>query len=646
MPLIALSFRIIRNRRIELEEFLAAYVQTLANDDGFDGHDAAAHAMSSVPPQMRDDYLMRANLAGPSNSGPEPQSFSGTGTGMRLPPSQPHLPTVHAQPIAFLPITSPTERAKALQVVRALEDLFEHSLERAGKPEPLSGADAGAASNEVYFAHLLSSDYLSRGFVYLNLALTMAQIHRYNVTVNFVQRAIAQFSKRLELGPDGSRIRWKAPSPLPPSPSRPALTEASVVANAAAAAGDQPDSGDALLAAKARLTSTSGETDSRSGSGSGSGSSTQQPGNLLAKSVAQSASTAPTSVPSSGRTSLQQQQEQKRSGSRPRRPTAAVLQPMHHFRTDSAPATAAPKMPTAPAALGNSSPRLSQTVPLPSPANESVSSTGSAGQVLSASNLREHDRLQARAARASSRRRRSGPSASHDDGSRNMPSTGAGTMVFYKSGDFCTDLTTEFEPVSPPALPPHVLDAQQHGSLVLGLDSDDPQSSPETGGSSGGFRNIEMTSSHEASLKVIVGQSVSAQSGSDSHASSLARLQASGMTEAIPADLFTIVVNTRQVKYKRPLEHDDESPAPGATAFPFFPVPPKRPRYHRNLSSLEITSTEEIYHQARTAERNALELSGLRVDSSSDVAGSPEEWSYGQVVGRSLPLLQWSASSC
>ncbi|GAA5883035.1 hypothetical protein JCM3774_004223 [Rhodotorula dairenensis] len=626
-------------RRTELEEFLAAYVQTLANDDGFGGPDAAVHAASVVPPQMRDEFLTRANLAGPSDSGPEPQSFSGTGTGMRLPPSQPHLPTVHVQPSTVLPITSPTERAKALQVVRALEDLFEHSLERASKPDLATTADA--ASNEVYFAHLLSTDYLSRRFVYLNLALTMAQIHRYNVTVNFVKRAIAQFSKRLELSPDGSRVRWKVANPLPPSPSRPALTEASVVANAAAA-GAQPDSGDALLTAKARLASTSGETDSRSGSGSGTGSSAQQPGNLLAKSVAQSASTAPTSVPSSGRASLQQQQQSKRVGQRPRRPTAAVLQPMHYFGTEAT--VAAPKMPTAPAALGNQSHCLSHTIPLPSPVNESVSSTGSAGQALSATNLREHDRLQAHAARTSSRRRRSGPPASNDT-SRNVVSTGAGTMVFYKSGDFCTDLTTELEPVSPPALPSRLVEAERNSSLVLGLGGDEPQSSsPETGRSAGGFQDVEMsTSSNDECLKVLDGHSRSAQSGSDSHTSSLARLQASGMTEAIPADLFTIVVKTRQVHHKRPLEDaEDPLPAtqssvtsPGASAFPFFSVPPKRPRYNRNLSSLEITSTEEIYHEAKTAERNALELFGLRGDSSPDGAGSPEEWSYGQELTRS-----------
>lgn len=618
-----------RERRVELEEFLAAYVQTLANNDDAQEHDAAPHVASAVPEQMRHDYAPNANLAGPSNSGPEPQSFSGTGTGMRLPPSQPHVPTLHGQPTSALPITSPHEMAKAFEVVRALEELFEHSLERAGKAEGPKSNATDAASNEVYFANLLSSDFLSRGFVYLNLALTMAQIHRYNVTVNFVQRAVAQFSKRLELSPDGSRVRWKAATPLPTSPSRPALTEACVVANAAASAGQQSGNADEVLAAKGRVPSLSTETDSRSGSGSGTGSSSQQPSGLLAKSIAQSNSTAPTSVPSSGRASLQQQQK---ATSRPRRPTAAVLQPMHYFRTDSVPLGVAPKMPSAPAALTHTSPRLRQNVALPSPVQESGSSTGSAGQVLSATNLREHDRLQAGAARASSRSRRTDQQTSDVP----MKSIGTGTLVFYKNGDFCTDLTTEAEPVSPPALPPYVPNSERHPSVILGLGAArNPTSDPE---SSGDSNDVEMSSSNnDDGLKVNIGQSLSAQSGSASHTSSLARLQASGMTDAIPSDFFTIVVNTKQVRHKRALTHEDSeaeasTTSPAANGFPFFPPPLKRPRLDRNVSSLEVISTEQIHHEAKSAQRAALELAGIVVDSSSDGAKSPEEWSYGQVV--------------
>lgn len=585
------------------------------------------HVASAIPEQMRRAYAPNADLAGPSNSGPEPQSFSGTGAGMRLPPSQPHVPTLHVQPAHALPITSPNEMAKAFEVVRALEELFEHSLERASNADdPKSNAD-DAASNEVYFANLLSTDFLSCGFVYLNLALTMAQIHRYNVTVSFVQRAVAQFSKRLELSPDGSRVRWKGATPLPTSPSRPALTEASVVANAAASADQQSRNPDEVRAVKGRLPSLSTGTDSRSGSGSGSGSGTgsssQQPSNLLAKSIAQSNSTAPTSAPSSGRTSIQQQQQ--KGNTRLRRPTAAVLQPMHYFRTESVPLGVTPKMPTAPAALNLATPRLRQDVPLPSPAQESISSTDSAGQVLSATNLREHDRLQAGAARASSR----GLRTDQHTADAPMKSIGTGTMVFYKNGDFCTDLTTEAEPVSPPALPPYVPDANRRGSLVLGL-GDDPNlsSSPE---GSRGFDDVEMSSSNDDGLKVNLGQSSSGQSASNSHTSSLARLQASGMTDAIPSDFFTIVVNTKQVRRHKRVPPTHELSA-AATEFPFFPPPLKRPRLDRNVSSLEVISTEQIHHEAKSARRDALELAGIVADSSSDEAKSPEQWSYGHVV--------------
>lgn len=50
------------------------------------------------------------------------------------------------------------------------------------------------------------------GWIYLNLLTNMAQLHTINVTADFVRRSIADFSKKLELSPDGRKVRWKGGS--------------------------------------------------------------------------------------------------------------------------------------------------------------------------------------------------------------------------------------------------------------------------------------------------------------------------------------------------------------------------------------------------------------------------------------------------
>lgn len=46
------------------------------------------------------------------------------------------------------------------------------------------------------------------GWVYLNLLGSMAQLHTFNVTPEFVRKAIKDCSSKLELSPDGQQIRW------------------------------------------------------------------------------------------------------------------------------------------------------------------------------------------------------------------------------------------------------------------------------------------------------------------------------------------------------------------------------------------------------------------------------------------------------
>ncbi|MCJ1430236.1 hypothetical protein MMC29_008153, partial [Sticta canariensis] len=74
------------------------------------------------------------------------------------------------------------------------------------------------ADNMQYIRHLglaspmMNSDPASDqqdGWVYLNLLTSMAQLHSFNVTTQFVRKSVADFSSKLELSADGRKIRWK-----------------------------------------------------------------------------------------------------------------------------------------------------------------------------------------------------------------------------------------------------------------------------------------------------------------------------------------------------------------------------------------------------------------------------------------------------
>ncbi|KAK3059891.1 hypothetical protein LTS18_009825, partial [Coniosporium uncinatum] len=47
------------------------------------------------------------------------------------------------------------------------------------------------------------------GWMYLNLLINMAQLHTLNVTPDFVQKALQDYSNFLELSSDGRKVRWK-----------------------------------------------------------------------------------------------------------------------------------------------------------------------------------------------------------------------------------------------------------------------------------------------------------------------------------------------------------------------------------------------------------------------------------------------------
>ncbi|KIX00976.1 uncharacterized protein Z518_10042 [Rhinocladiella mackenziei CBS 650.93] len=74
-----------------------------------------------------------------------------------------------------------------------------------------------AADNAEYIRHLgLSSPHLEEDvetkdqpWMYLNLLVSMAQLHTLNVTPAFVRKAVKQLSTKFELSKDGHKIRWK-----------------------------------------------------------------------------------------------------------------------------------------------------------------------------------------------------------------------------------------------------------------------------------------------------------------------------------------------------------------------------------------------------------------------------------------------------
>lgn len=49
----------------------------------------------------------------------------------------------------------------------------------------------------------------SEGWIYLNVLYGMAQLHHINITHDFTRFAVAEYSDKLELHPDGQRIRWR-----------------------------------------------------------------------------------------------------------------------------------------------------------------------------------------------------------------------------------------------------------------------------------------------------------------------------------------------------------------------------------------------------------------------------------------------------
>ncbi|KDE05774.1 hypothetical protein MVLG_03865 [Microbotryum lychnidis-dioicae p1A1 Lamole] len=210
-------------------------------------------------------------LAAPSFSGIEPQSASGTGTGMRI--SNPQRREARNRPVAKIPFPSISRRQShsAIAAANAAEEVKgESSAEESEESPPPhnvgtagsddSGSDemttslttaeplakivvelverlfAGAwssspvddpllnpllsepsplpptsSSNTRYLRTMLDSDETKRGggWVYLNLILTMAGVHRLNLSIDFLRWSLKRRSHRVEVSKDGSKVRWR-----------------------------------------------------------------------------------------------------------------------------------------------------------------------------------------------------------------------------------------------------------------------------------------------------------------------------------------------------------------------------------------------------------------------------------------------------
>jgi len=74
------------------------------------------------------------------------------------------------------------------------------------------------ADNFYYMRHLgfsppgiesMASPIEDHGWIYLNILINMAQLHIFNVTTEFVTKALEAHSQKFELSSDGRKVRWK-----------------------------------------------------------------------------------------------------------------------------------------------------------------------------------------------------------------------------------------------------------------------------------------------------------------------------------------------------------------------------------------------------------------------------------------------------
>ncbi|KAF3906319.1 hypothetical protein ABW20_dc0103470 [Dactylellina cionopaga] len=97
---------------------------------------------------------------------------------------------------------------------------FDTSHQRPTRPLDLDPHRAQIAADNVEYLEQLSYSSFHKhpkpanageitGWVYLNLINNMAQMHTLNVSLSFIKKSIRAMSDKLELSPDGNKVRWK-----------------------------------------------------------------------------------------------------------------------------------------------------------------------------------------------------------------------------------------------------------------------------------------------------------------------------------------------------------------------------------------------------------------------------------------------------
>lgn len=231
-------------------------------------HDPPAVLRAPLP----EYHAERDLLAAPSFSGVEPRSATGTGSGMRMgdsshrrrkrpagpehslsslsvveeaertglstkiiaagpaPPPRPKIPRRdggEGEVQASSPDTSPNAAELADKVVELMEGLFwqstpvitpsgvsyDHMGPRSVAHEP-SPRPAKSSSNQYYLRTLLDSEETKHagGWVFLNLVLGMAGVHRLNVSLPFIRHSLRTKSDTVELNEQGDKVRWVGPT--------------------------------------------------------------------------------------------------------------------------------------------------------------------------------------------------------------------------------------------------------------------------------------------------------------------------------------------------------------------------------------------------------------------------------------------------
>ncbi|GAA5873431.1 hypothetical protein JCM1840_007382 [Sporobolomyces johnsonii] len=656
------------DKRLELEDFLTNYVQDFVDGTPTSPPPSQSADRASRPtllpspthisphpvpqPQSpivpssdrRSPRLRRASLdaplAGPSNSGVEPPSVSGIGSGLYLRPGQqgPSASTAAPPPFRLVHPPAPAirtseDRIIATAVVQALEQLFRHSLHRPPNPDstvspffPAKGVSDGTTSNEAYMANLLNHDFLSQGWVYLNLACTMAQIHRFSVTLNFVQQAVREYSDHLQVSDDGGRVRWIGARPSPPSeplrppePMRPRHASSSDRSSLPSSAPREGKSSASLGPRATQVRSASTESTHSSSRDPSSGEMTNNHSLVPTESTAatsQHASTSHSNSKSNSHLASLDSNKSAQQPAKPVRPMAAVLQPMGRLSASPPEQTDSPlphRSTSADAATlslrlqaQQQQPSFTFSAPRELQRSTSIRTPHSSFTVRSAPPMRRPTTIFHRLAR--------GQVLDELDANSMWPEVlpshpdRAGTLIFYANGHFCSDLSKD----GPEQIPEQddfvlgVLDGKEDGPALGAVEAaqmqldglDEPKPSSIYFDDDADLLDMDV----DAGLLTPEQESSSA----DSTGSSLLRLQASGMTTTIPADLFTVFVKARyplkrssSLSASLDLERFDSEEA----------VSSKRRRLE--ISAPKILSAKAVYHPPTTAKRDPIHLHPL-----------------------------------